>query len=160
IVFTVRSAFPATSEFGTPTPNVFSILTTSSNASIESKPSPSGPKSGSSSPICSEVTWSIRFLTSISFIWARKSDSDINERGFCRNLRVRSNVQNVRTSHFGQSAARTHHTPKHFVRNPRGMLLLFHVSFWSAYASSRRFRKARLDRLYRRESLRHSVAAR
>src|SRR6476659_10129027 len=97
IVFTVRSAFPATSEFGTPTPNVFSILTTSSNASMESRPSPSGPKSGSSSPICSGVTCSIRFLTSISLIWARKFGSDINERGFCRKLRVRSNVQNVRT---------------------------------------------------------------
>src|SRR5262249_46863324 len=77
-------------------PKVFSILTTSSSASMESRPSPSGPKSGSSSPICSGVTCSIKFLTSISLIWARKSGSDINERGFCRKLRVRSNVQNAK----------------------------------------------------------------
>src|SRR6266566_4724755 len=69
MVFTVRSAFPATSELGTPTPNVFSMLTTSSSASMESRPSPSGPKSGRSSPICSGVTCSIRFFTSISLIW-------------------------------------------------------------------------------------------
>src|SRR5205814_9826944 len=83
---------------------------------MESRPSPSGPKSASSLPICSGVTCSIRFLTSISLIWERKSDSDINERGFCRKLRVRSNEQNVRSFHFGQSDARTHRTPKHFVQ--------------------------------------------
>jgi len=50
----------------------FPCLTTSSSASMESKPRPSGPKSGKSSPICSGATCSIRFLTSISLIWARK----------------------------------------------------------------------------------------
>src|SRR5213083_1821400 len=152
IVFTVRSAFPATSEFGTPTPNVFSILTTSSNASIESRPSPSGPKSGSSSPISSGVTWSIRFLTSISLIWARKSDSDINERGFCRKLRVRSNVQNVRVLTSGKRREDACELPKHFVQDRRERFC--RVAYVWKFAIRRRagFEKlARPHRLYRRE---------
>src|SRR5438094_4515267 len=92
MVFTVRSAFPATSELGTPTPNVFSMLTTSSSASMESKPRPFAPKSGRSSPICSVVTCSIRFLTSISLMRVRRSDSTINEPRFCRRSRVWSNA--------------------------------------------------------------------
>src|SRR6266480_8117777 len=79
MVLTVRRALPATSELGTPTPNVFSMLTTSSRASIESSPSPFGPKRGKSSPIWSGVVCSIKFLTSISLMRGRRSTSDINE---------------------------------------------------------------------------------
>src|SRR6266487_4719954 len=77
MVLTVRRAFPATSELGTPTPKVFSMLTTSSRASIESSPRPFGPNSGRSSPIWSGVVGSIKFLTSISLMRARRSASDI-----------------------------------------------------------------------------------
>src|SRR5206468_7836390 len=78
-VFTVRSALPATSELGTPTPKVFSMPTTSSSASIESRPRPFGPKSGRSSAIWSGVVCSIKFLTSISLIRLRRLVSDIKE---------------------------------------------------------------------------------
>src|ERR1700738_4834755 len=77
MVFTVRRARPATSELGTPTPKVFSRPTTSSRALIGPKPRPFGPKTGRSSPIWSAVTWSIRFLTSISLMRGRRSPSDI-----------------------------------------------------------------------------------
>src|SRR5207249_5581258 len=53
--------------------------TTSSSASIESRPRPFGPKSGRSSAIWSGVVCSIKFLTSISLIRLRKLVSDIKE---------------------------------------------------------------------------------
>src|SRR3981081_1526892 len=108
MVLTVRSALAATSELGTPTPKVFSILTTSSRASMESSPKPPGPKSGRSSPISSGVVCSIRLFTSISLMRVRRSGSDMkvkwisggNARGrvagceprLCRNVRATSNA--------------------------------------------------------------------
>src|SRR5881398_620234 len=53
--------------------------TTSSSASIESRPRPFGPKSGRSSAIWSGVVCSIKFLTSISLIRLRRLVSDIKE---------------------------------------------------------------------------------
>src|ERR1017187_532102 len=79
MVLTVRKALPATSELGTPTPKVFSMLTTSSSASIESRPSPLGPNNGRSLAISSGVVCSIKFLTSICLMRLRRSDSDIKE---------------------------------------------------------------------------------
>src|SRR5438874_11379933 len=121
---------------------------------MESRPSPSGPKSGSSSPICSGVTWSIRFLTSISLIWARKSDSDINERGFCRKLRVRSNVQNVRVLTSGKRREDACELPKHFVQDRRERFRRVAYVWKCAIRRHAGFEKlARPDRLYRREGL-------
>src|SRR5437660_9700088 len=77
MVLTGRSALAATSELGTPTPKVFSMLTTSSSASMESRPNPPGPKSGRSSPISSAVVCSIRFFTNISLMRVRRSGSDM-----------------------------------------------------------------------------------
>ena len=53
---------------GTETPNRFSRETTSSRASMESRPSPSGPKRGRSSPISSFGVRSMRFSTIIALI--------------------------------------------------------------------------------------------
>src|SRR5476649_1802275 len=78
MVLTVRKALPATSEFGTPTPKVFSMLTTSSSASIESRPRPFGPNKGRSLAISSGVVCNIKFFTSICLMRLRRSDSDIN----------------------------------------------------------------------------------
>src|SRR6516225_2395625 len=111
---------------------------------MESRPSPSAPKSGRSSPICSGVTCSIRFLTSISLIWVRKSGSDINERGFCRKLRVRSNVQNVKISHLAKATRGRVRTPKAYAKQRQRCALISHEVIWNAMRLRIAFEKLNL----------------
>src|SRR2546429_8653931 len=127
MVLTVRRALPATSELGTPTPNVFSMLTTSSRASIESSPSPFGPKRGKSSPIWSGVVCSIKFLTSISLMRGRRSTSDINE---AREIVVNGGAGQP---HILKSRARSPSEPtNHFHGRPGGPSLADQIGLvWS-----------------------------
>src|SRR5438094_3911091 len=61
------------------------MLTTNASASMESRPCPLEAKMGRSSPISSGVVCSIRFLTSISLMRVRKSESDIRSCDFVVN---------------------------------------------------------------------------
>ena len=76
--FTFKNALRATSALGVATPKFFSMLTASSSASIESSPSPSGTKSGVSSPISAGVILSIRQSTIMALTRAFRSVSDID----------------------------------------------------------------------------------
>ncbi len=74
---TFKNAVRAISAFGVATPKFFSRHTASSSASMESRPSPSGAKSGVLSPISSGAILSMRLSTIMVLIRELSSGSVI-----------------------------------------------------------------------------------
>jgi uncharacterized protein (TIGR03067 family) len=71
--------------------------------------------------------------------WKRTDSSILEENRTCTLRLVLRGLDTLVNLGTDKSDARTHRTPKHFVRNESGDYLLFPDSFGSAHASSRRF---------------------